>query len=339
MSSTAHPKTYKAYAFTEKGGQLQEVQVDWKDPKPGEIVLKVLACGVCASDELVKWQGVPTGLPRVPGHEIVGDVVAIGPGETLWKVGERVGAGWHGSHCGICDSCRVGDFICCGKDEINGVLKDGGYAEYVTLSSGACAKVPEDMDPAEAAPLLCAGITTFNSLRNMSCKPPDYVAVQGIGGLGHLAIQFARAMGYRVIALSSSASKEQLALKLGAHIYLDGSKVNQAEELQKLGGAKLIICTAPNSTVIQSLLPGLSVGGELLLLAICDEITISPAPMVSKRLSIRGWPSGSAKDDEDCIAFAQAHGVKCMVERFPLAKVQEAYDHRGSAKFRAVVVP
>ncbi|OCH95688.1 GroES-like protein [Obba rivulosa] len=339
MSSADHPNTYKAYAFTEKGGQLQEVQVEWKDPQPGEIIVKVLACGVCAGDEIVKGQEMPTGLPRVPGHEIVGNVVAVAPGELVWKAGQRVGAGWHGGHCGVCNQCRSGDFICCEKEDINGIFRDGGYAEYVTLRSEVCARIPEDIDPAEAAPLLCAGVTTFNSLRNMTAQPPDYVAVQGIGGLGHLAIQFARAMGFRVVALSSSSAKESLSLKLGAHLYLDGSKVDQAGELQKLGGARVIMCTAPNAKVIQSLVPALAVNGELLLLAVCDEIAINPVPLVNKRLSIRGWPAGSAKDDEECIIFAQAHGIKCMVERFPLEKAQEAYEHRGSAKFRAVIVP
>ncbi|OCH95672.1 GroES-like protein [Obba rivulosa] len=343
MSSADHPETYKAFAFTEKGGQLQEMQVEWKDPKPGEIVVRILACGVCASDEVVKWQEMLTGLPRIPGHEIVGVVAAVAPPESLWKVGDRVGAGWHGGHCSVCDSCRSGDFICCEKADANGepycIFRDGGYAEYVTLRSEACARIPEDIDPAEAAPLLCAGITVFNSLRNMTSKPPDYVAVQGIGGLGHLAIQFARAMGYRVIALSSSSSKEKLARELGAHIYLDGSKVNQAEELQKLGGARVIMCTAPNPKVIETLVSGLSVNGELLLLALCDEIKIAPTPLIVKRLSIRGWPSGAAKDDEETIAFVQAQGIQCMVERFPLEKAQEAYDHRSSAKFRAVIVP
>ncbi|EMD42277.1 hypothetical protein CERSUDRAFT_110805 [Gelatoporia subvermispora B] len=339
MSPAAHPKSYKAFAFTEVGGPLKEVQVEWKDPQPGEIVVKVLACGVCASDEAVKYQVIPTGLPRIPGHEIVGNVVAVGPGETVWKVGERVGGGWHGGHCSACERCRAGDYICCEKEDINGVLRDGGYAEYATLRSEAVAKVPEDLDPAEAAPLLCAGITTFNSLRNMTARPPDYVAVQGIGGLGHLAIQFARAMGFRVIALSSSDAKKELAHSLGAHIYLDGSKVDQAAELQKLGGARVIMCTAPNPKVIQSLVPALAVNGELLLLALCDEITVAPAPMITKRLSIRGWPSGTARDSEDTVKFVQAHGIKCMVQKFPLEKAQEAYEHRGSAKFRAVIVP
>ncbi|OCH95687.1 GroES-like protein [Obba rivulosa] len=339
MSSANHPRTYKAYAFKEKGGQLQQVQVEWKDPKPGEIVLKVLACGVCASDEAVKWQGLPTGLPRIPGHEIVGTVIAVAPGEQMWKVGERVGGGWHGGHCNVCNPCRAGDYICCENEDVNGIYRDGGYAEYVTLRSEACAKIPEDMDPAEAAPLLCAGVTTFNSLRNMTAQPPDYVAVQGIGGLGHLGVQYARAMGFRVVALSSSAAKEELVRKLGAHIYLDGSKVDQTAELQKLGGARVIMCTAPNPKIIQTLLPALSVNGELLLLALCDEMTISPASLVPKRLSIRGWPSGDAKDIEECVTFTKAHGLKCMVEKFPLHKAQEAYDHRSSAKFRAVIVP
>ncbi|KAL6303747.1 GroES-like protein [Sparassis latifolia] len=354
------PKSYKAYAFTEKSGQLKPVTVDWHDPVDGEIVVKVLACGVCArygplftaargkalitmlllgSDDIVKEQFLPTGLPRIPGHEIVGDVVAVPPTEKVWKVGQRVGSGWHGGHCSTCSRCRSGDYVTCEKQQVNGVFTDGGFAEYVTLRTEAVASVPEELDPAEAAPLFCAGVTTFNSLRHMSALPPDVVAVQGIGGLGHLAIQMAHAMGYRVIALSSSDSKRQLALELGAHEYIDGSKVNQTEALLQRGGAKLIICTAPNPSVIESLVPALAVNGELLSLAIVPSANVPLALMVSKRLSIRGWPSGTAKDSQDCLEFAVTNGIKCMVEKFPLDKAQEAYDRRGSARFRAVIVP
>ncbi|GBE84465.1 Alcohol dehydrogenase patD [Sparassis crispa] len=339
MSHNDHPKTYKAYAFTEKGGQLKAITVDWTYPQEGEIVVKVLACGVCASDEMVKEQIFPTGFPRIPGHEIVGDVVAVHPTEKLWKVGQRVGSGWHGGHCSICSRCRTGDYMTCENEAINGIFRDGGYAEYVTLRSEAVASVPEELDPAEAAPLFCAGVTTFNSLRHMNAIPPDFVAVQGIGGLGHLAIQMARAMGYRVVALSSSGAKRHLALELGAYEYLDGSKVNQAEALQQLGGAKVIMCTAPNSSVIQELVQALAVDGELLLLALTENVSVPVGPLITKRLSIRGWPSGTAKDTEDCLEFALASGIKCHVERFPLDKAQDAYNHRASARFRAVIIP
>ncbi|OBZ78159.1 Alcohol dehydrogenase [Grifola frondosa] len=339
--SSPHPASYTAYAFIEKEGKLQKIDVQWKDPQAGEIVVKVLACGVCASDEIVQEQPWPTGLPRVPGHEIIGDIIAVSPAEKLWKVGQRIGSGWHGGHCFVCNSCRSGDFMVCEKEGINGIFTDGGYAEYVTLRSEACANIPDDLDPAEAAPLLCAGITTFNALRNMSVEPPEYVAVQGIGGLGHLGLQFARHMGFRTVALSSSSAKEELSRSLGAHEYIDGSKVDQGKALSALGGAKVILCTAPNPHAIETLIPGLAVDGQLVLLALAWENFSFPrvAALISKRLSLRGWPSGTAKDSEDCVTFAKAHGIKCMVERFPLDKAQEAFDRRSSARFRAVIIP
>ncbi|KAI0916040.1 hypothetical protein AcV5_003487 [Taiwanofungus camphoratus] len=343
MSTASHPKTYKAYAFLEKGGDLHPIDVKWKDPQVGEIVIKVLACGVCASDETVRQQWHPTVIfPRVPGHEIVGDVVSVAPGEKLWKVGDRVGAGWHGGHCHACHSCRAGDFVQCvnASPHVNGVARNGGYAEYVTVRSECIASIPADLDPAEAAPLLCAGVTTFNSLRNMNATPPDFVAIQGIGGLGHLAIQFARAMGFRTVALSSNSSKEALARQLGAHEFIDGSKVDQAEALQKLGGAKLIIINAPSNDAIPALIPGLATDGELLILALTPGTASVPLlPLVVKRLSIRGWPIGSSKDCEDTALFAKAHGIKSMVQRFPLHEAQKAFDSRSSARFRNVLVP
>ncbi|KAI0722069.1 chaperonin 10-like protein [Fomitopsis betulina] len=336
----AHPKTYKAFAFIEKGGALKPITFDWHNPGPGEVVVKVLACGVCASDEATKYGIFPqTKYPLVPGHEIVGDVAAVPPSEKKWKVGQRVGSGWHGGHCHSCHSCSVGDFVTCTEEDINGVSRHGGYAEYVTLRTEAVVAIPDGMDPAEVAPLMCAGVTTFNSLRNMSAKPPQFVAIQGIGGLGHLGIQFANAMGYRVVALSSSPAKAELARELGAEVYLDGSKVNQAEALQQLGGANLIMCTAPNSEIIRGLLPGLAVNGELLILALTDDASIPFTALIQKRLAIRGWPSGTAVDSEDCVKFAKAHGVKTMFTTFPLDKAQEAYNHRSSARFRAVILP
>jgi len=312
------------------------------------------------SDEVAKHQILPNiKYPIVPGHEIVGDVVAIPSTEKKWQVGQRVGSGWHGGHCHTCASCRVGDFTTCENEDINGAslgvyiilsgmeyifhvpgsARHGGYAEYVTLRTEAVAAIPDGMDPAEVAPLLCAGVTMFNSLRHMSCLPPDIVAIQGIGGLGHLGIQYANAMGFRAVALSSSPAKEELSKALGAEVYVDGSKVNQAEALQKLGGAKLIMCTAPNAEVIRSLIPGLGVNGELLILALTTDATINLSSLIAKRLSIRGWPGGVASDSEDCIKFAKVHGIKVMVQKFPLKQANEAYDHRSSARFRAVIIP
>ncbi|PCH39054.1 GroES-like protein [Wolfiporia cocos MD-104 SS10] len=335
-----HPSTYKAYAFLERGGPLKQIQVEWKDPQPGHIVIKVLACGVCASDEVAKYQMWPTvAYPRIPGHEIIGDVVAVPSTEKLWKVGQRVGSGWHGGHCHACERCRTGDFTMCASQDINGIGRDGGYAEYVTVRTEAVASIPNDIDPAEAAPLLCAGLTVFNALRHMNAVPPNLVAVQGIGGLGHLAIQIAKAMGFRTVALSSSSSKKELALKLGAEEYFDGSQVNQAQELLKLGGAQLIACTAPNPEVIQTLVEGLAVDGELCILALTGAATIPLLPFVGKRLSIRAWNTGTPRESEECVEFVKASGVKTYVQSFPLDKAQEAYDHRSSARFRAVLVP
>ncbi|KAH9933793.1 GroES-like protein [Fomitopsis serialis] len=339
----AHPKTYKAYAFLEKGGPLKPIVVDWKDPAPGEVVVKVLACGVCASDEMVKGQFFPTqAYPRVPGHEIVGDVVAVADGEKSWKTGDRVGAGWHGGHCNSCRRCRIGDFVTCpvGAACPTGIGRDGGYAEYATLRSESLASIPTDLDPAEIAPQLCAGVTTFNALRHMQSTPPDIVAVQGIGGLGHLAIQFARKMGFRTIALSTGTSKKELALSLGAHDFIAGTASEQAAALQKLGGARLIMCTAPDTQAMSELINGLDYDGELLVVAVAaSAIAVPVPPLLTKRVVIRGWPYGTGSDCEDTVHFARAHDVKVMVEKFPLDQAQEAFDHRATARFRAVIVP
>ncbi|KAH9949106.1 GroES-like protein [Amylocystis lapponica] len=334
--STQIPKTYTAYAFTRKDGPLEKIIVDWKDPQPGEVVVKVLACGVCAGDEVPKGQHMPfVTYPRIPGHEIVGIVAAIPPTEKKWHVGERVGSGWHGGHCHACSRCRVGDFVTCVEGDINGVKRDGGYAEYVTLRSEAVASVPEDIDPAEAAPLLCAGVTTFS--KNISAHLFGMASAHS--GLGHLGIQFARAMGYRTVALSTSSAKEKVSRELGAHEYIDGSKEDQTAALQRLGGAKVIMCTASNPAAIEALIPGLTDDGTLLLLALSHDLSLPVGPMIMKRLTVRGWPFGSAEDSEACIRFVQIHGIKTLVETFPLEQAQKAFDARASSHFRAVIVP
>ncbi|KAK7689391.1 hypothetical protein QCA50_007183 [Cerrena zonata] len=336
----AHPKQYTAFAFTEKGGKLQKISVDWKDPQEGEVVVKVLACGVCGSDEFVENVAFPfINLPTVPGHEIVGEVVAVPQSEKLWKIGQRVGSGWHGGHCLTCDTCRSGIFNLCDNVAINGVSRDGGYAEYATLRSEALLPIPEDMSPSEAAPLLCAGVTTYNSLRHMDVKPGDLVVVQGIGGLGHLAIQFANKMGYRTVALSSSADKQDLAKRLGAAHYIDGSQEDIAQALQKLGGAKVIVYTSQSSSMLESMIGGLAIDGQLLILGFPEATPLYLPSLIGKRASIRGWPSGTPRDSEETIDFAKFAGVKCMVQEFPLEKVQEAYDNRAKARFRGVIVP
>ncbi|KAI0370455.1 GroES-like protein [Pilatotrama ljubarskyi] len=337
----AHPDSYKAFAFIERGRDLQKIIVTWNDPSEGHVVLKVLACGVCATDLTIANGIFPVPLPRIPGHEIVGDVVATHSSERLWEVGDRVGVGCHGGYCSTCKRCRVGDFITCSEEQaLTGMLSDGGYAEYVTVRSEAAAAIPKDFDPAEVAPLLCAGVTTFNGLRKVNLAAGDVIAVQGIGGLGHLAVQFAHAMGYRTVALSSGPEKEELARCLGADDYIDGSKVDQAEALQQLGGAKLIMCTAAAPEATKRLITGLAIDGTLLLLAIDNqEFGISPLALIRSCYSIRGLPNGTARDIEECVAFAKLHNIRPMVERFPLEKTPDAFGRRESARFRAVIVP
>ncbi|KAI0830828.1 GroES-like protein [Trametes gibbosa] len=338
--SPPHPDSYTAFAYVEPHGELQQITVPWKDPQVGEVVVRVLACGVCATDVVVVNGTFPVPLPRVPGHEIVGDVAAVSPNEKLWAIGDRVGIGCQGSFCSKCKRCRVGDYVTCHEQGLTGLLSDGGYAEYVTVRSEVIAAIPKDLDPADVAPLLCAGVTTFNGLRNIGASAGDVIAIQGIGGLGHLAIQMAKAMGFRTVALSSGGSKEELARQLGAHDYIDGSKVDQAEALQKLGGAKGIMCTANSSEATKKLIPGLAVDGTLLLLAVDgQEFGISPLGLLRWRYSIKGMPHGTARDIEDCIAFAKLYNIKAMVECFPLAKAPEAAHRRESARFRAVIVP
>ncbi|KDQ52239.1 hypothetical protein JAAARDRAFT_40354 [Jaapia argillacea MUCL 33604] len=338
---SAIPKCYKAAAVTQKGGSLELISVDWKEPQAGQIVVKVLACSVCHSDVFVQAQVLPTGLPRVPGHEIVGEVAAVHSSEKFWKVGQRVGSGWHGGHCFTCGNCRSGDFLKCHQGGVNGIFLDGGYAEYMTIRSEAVVSIPDTVDPALAAPLLCSGVTAFNALRKMQIPPGALVAVQGIGGMGHLAIQYCKAMGYRTVALSSSGSKEAIARELGAHEYLDGSKVNQAEELQKMGGAKAIIATAPNIDVVEPLVAGLGLDGQLVILTLMDKISIPIFPLIDYRLQIRGFCPGGPKDSEDCIAFSHVTGVKPLIQRFTLDNVNEAFTSmlRGDVRFKAVIIP
>ncbi|KAH8101538.1 GroES-like protein [Cristinia sonorae] len=335
----SHPESFSGYAFAEKFGNLVKIDVPWTEPKEGEVVLKVKACGVCAGDDLPRIQAIPCALPRIPGHEFVGEIVSLPESEKDFKVGQTVGGGWHGGQCFNCSNCRVGKYIGCKGHYIHGISSHGGYAEYVTVRKEAVVRVPEGMAPEHAGPLLCAGITVFNSLRNVDIRAGDLVAVNGIGGLGHLAIQFATKMGYRVVALSSGPSKREDCLKLGAFAYLDASQVDQAEELQKLGGAKVIMLCAPTSDVAP-LLKGLAYDGTLLVLAAGHAPTPIPLfQLVPNRITIKGWPSGSAQDSEDCLNFAQYFGIKPLVQLFPLDKAQEAYESRSSARYRAVITP
>jgi D-arabinose 1-dehydrogenase-like Zn-dependent alcohol dehydrogenase len=330
----------KAIQVSKPGGNFELVERPIPEPARTQVRIKVEACGVCHSDVLVK-EGFP-GLqyPRIPGHEIAGRVDAVGSDVTNWKVGQRVGVGWHGGHCFICDACRRGDFIICQNEKITSLTFDGGYAEYVVVPAEAVAAIPDDLPAADAGPLMCAGITTYNSLRNSGARAGDLIAVQGIGGLGHLAIQFARQMGFRTIAVGRGADKEPLVKKLGAHQYIDTGAGSPAEALQKLGGARLVMSTAPDAKSVSGLMDGLAKGGKLLLLGVTPEpFAVASAALVIPRRNIQGWPSGTAKDSEDTLQFCSMTGVRAMIEKFPLEKAAEAYDHMmsGKVRFRAVL--
>jgi D-arabinose 1-dehydrogenase-like Zn-dependent alcohol dehydrogenase len=323
------------------GGNLETVARPTPEPGRGQVRIKVEACGICHSDLLVKegyWPGIQ--YPRVPGHEIAGRIDAVGPDVTQWKPGQRVGVGWHGGHCFVCDPCRRGDFIQCRFEKITAISFDGGYGEYMIAPAEAVAAIPDGLKAEEAAPLLCAGITTFNSLRHSGATPGQTVAVQGIGGLGHLGIQYARQMGFRTIAIGRGADKKALALKLGAHEYVDTDAGPPAESLQKLGGASVIMATAPDSKSISALVDGLAPSGKLLVIGASQEsLTVTPLQLIGQRRSLKGWPSGSAKDSEDTMQFSAMTGVRPMIETYPLAKAAEAYERMisGKARFRVVI--
>ncbi|KIW03457.1 uncharacterized protein PV09_05226 [Verruconis gallopava] len=336
------PTSCKAIVAPEVKAKLEIKDVPISPPKEGEILVKVEACGICHSDYgLVSGEFGPLSKKDlIPGHEVIGHVVAVGPGEKRWKEGDRVGGGWHGGHDGSCKSCNRGLFQTCQNAAVNGVTRDGGYSEYCTLRSEAGVRIPTDMDAAEVAPLLCAGVTVFNGIRQMKIVPGGVVAIQGLGGLGHLALQYSRKMGYRTVALSRDSSKKEFATKLGATDYIDGSQADTAQELQKLGGADLIVVTAPNAKVMSALVNGLAPLGKLLILAPAGDVSINSLPLVLGGRSVHGWPSGHALDSEEAIEFARVQGVKCMIEKFRMDQIQEAMDHmvQGKVRFRGVLV-
>ena len=331
----------KAIEVSKPGGNFELVERNIPEPARNQVRIKVEACGICHSDALVKeghWPGIQ--YPRVPGHEIAGRIDAVGADVTNWKPGQRVGVGWHGGHCFTCDPCRRGNFVLCQNERITGISHDGGYAEYMVAPAEAIAAIPEDLSAAEAAPLLCAGITVFNSLRNSGAHAGDLVAVQGIGGLGHLGIQYARQMGFHTFAIGRGKGKEALARKLGAAHYVDTAAGDPASELQKFGGARIILATAPDSKSISALVNGLSPDGKLLVIGASPEaITVTPLQLIPARKSIQGWPSGTAKDSEDTLQFSALSGVRPMIERYPLEKAAEAFEQMssGRARFRVVL--
>jgi len=331
----------KVVQVSKQGGNFEIVERPVPEPARGQVRVKVEACGICHSDALVKegyWPGLQ--YPRVPGHEIAGRIDSVGSEVTQWKPGQRVGVGWHGGHCFECDPCHRGDFMLCKFEKITAIHFDGGYAEYMVAPEEAVAAMPDDLPSVEAAPLLCAGITVFNSLRNSGARGGDLVAVQGIGGLGHLGIQYARQMGFRTVAVGRGKDKEALARKLGAHEYVDTGVGAPAEALQKLGGARVILATAPDSKSISALVDGLAGSGTLLVVgAGFDSLTVTPLQLIGGRKAIHGWPSGTAKDSEDTLQFSSLSGVRPMIEEYPLAKAADAYQQMitGKARFRVVL--
>jgi D-arabinose 1-dehydrogenase-like Zn-dependent alcohol dehydrogenase len=324
------------------GGDFEIVERAIPVPQAGQVRIKVQACGVCHSDVLTKDGSVPgIQYPRVPGHEVVGVIDELGPGVTGWKTDQRIGVGWHGGHDNTCRECRRGDFVHCRNLKVPGINYDGGYEQFMTAPVEALVPIPDALTDTEAAPLLCAGLTTYNALRHCRALPGDLVAVLGIGGLGHLAIQFANKCGYEVVAIGQGSETEFLARKLGATVYIDSGSSNAAQELQKRGGARAILATAPSSKAMSALVDGLGPRGTLLVLGVSfDPIEVTPAQLISPRVrNVDGWNTGTAADAEDTLHFAELTGVRPMIETYPLEKAGEAYARMlsGKARFRAVL--
>jgi len=334
------PSKMKAVQVSKANGPLEVVERDIPQPTPGTVRIKVQACGICHSDSLVKEGHMPGIVyPRVPGHEVAGVIDALGPGVDHWSVGQRVGVGWHGGYCGRCAACRRGDFFDCETHQVTGLTFDGGYAQYMIAPVSAMAHIPDDLNPVEAAPLMCAGITTFNALRNSGARPGDLVAILGIGGLGHLAIQFATRMGYHTVAVARGADKEPLSKKLGASQYIDSQAGDPAAALQKLGGAKVILATVTSGDAMGAVQTGLSANGTLVILGAAGSLQVNPLFLLGKRAAVKGWYSGTSIDSQDTLDFSTLTGVRSMNEIYPLEKAAEAYDRMmsGKARFRVVL--
>ena len=332
----------RAVQVSRAGGPLETVEREIPTPGPGSVRVRVEANGICHSDVLTKeglWPGIE--FPRVPGHEIAGVVDAVGEGVVPWKVGDRVGIGWHGGHCGHCDSCRRGDFLFCRVSPlISGISSDGGYADYVIAPAVALARIPEGLSAVEAAPLMDAGVTTFMALRHSGARPGDLVAILGVGGLGHLGVQFASKMGFDTVAIARGADKEPFVRKLGARVYIDSQAQDPAAELTRLGGARAILATATSGAAMTAVIGGLGVDGRLMVVgAPQDPLQVPAGLLIGGRRSIAGWASGRAIDSEDTMAFAVRTGVRSMNEPFPLDRAPEAYDRMmsGEARFRVVL--
>ena len=331
----------RAAQVSRPGGPFEIVEREIPQPAAGQVRIKVQACGVCHSDSMVK-EGLWPGLqyPRVPGHEVIGTVDAVGSGVPQWKIGQRVGVGWHGGNCGYCDSCRRGEFFACTVAlQFTGISFDGGYADYMVAPAIAVALVPEELPAADAAPLMCAGVTTFNALRNSGGRPGEIAAVFGLGGLGHLGVQYGAKMGFRTVAIARGADKEPLAKKLGAHHYIDSQSSDPAAELQKLGGAKVILATVTSGEAMSAVAGGLAANGTMLVIGAAESMQVSPIFLLSGCRSVKGWYSGTAIDSQDTMAFSAMTGVRSMNESYPLERAAEAYDRMmsGKARFRVVL--
>ena len=322
---------------------LELIERPMPEPGPRQVRIKVEACGICHSDSYVVTGTFPgVHYPAVPGHEIAGRIDAVGAGVTTWRVGQRVGVGWFGGVCFVCDRCRRGDFITCRNLKVPGIHYDGGYADYMIAPIEALASIPDELDAAAAAPLLCAGITTFNALRHSGAGPGDLVAILGIGGLGHLGVQFARRMGFHTVAIARGRDKERLALELGAHVYLDSETEDVPAALMALGGAKTILATVTSGKAMTPLIDGLGIDGTLVVVGASPEpIEVNPFHIIGQRRGVRGWPSGTSTDSEDTLRFSALTGVEAMIETYPLTRATEAYQRMmsGKARFRVVIVP
>jgi D-arabinose 1-dehydrogenase-like Zn-dependent alcohol dehydrogenase len=331
----------KVAQISKPGADFEIVEREIPEPDPGHVRIKVQACGVCHSDLFTKegsWPGIQ--YPRVPGHEVAGTIDEVGAGVSAWKKGQRVGVGWHGGQDNTCRECRRGDFRNCRNLKIPGISYDGGYQQYMVAPVEALVPIPDSLNDAQAAPLLCAGITTYNALRHSGAFPGDLVAVLGIGGLGHLGIQFANKFGYKVAAIGRGSETAALAKKLGASVYIDSKSTNAAEALQNLGGAQVILATAPSSKAMSELIDGLGPNGKLIVIgAAFDPIEVTPVQLISGSRAIQGWAAGTAADSEDTLRFAELTGVRPMIETFPLEKAAEAYARMlsGKAEFRVVI--
>lgn len=335
--------TMQAAIVPEAGADFEVIEREIPEPGPGEVRVSVDACGICHSDMYAKEGTNPViSYPQIPGHEVAGHVDAVGDGVASWEAGDRVGVGWHGGHCSTCDHCRRGNFLQCENAEITGLTYDGGYAEYMTAPAEALARIPESLDAADAAPLLCAGVTTFNALRNSNANVGDLVAVQGVGGLGHLGIQYAHAAGFETAAISRTPEKESLAKGLGADHFINAADVDAGQRLQDLGGADVVLATAPSSDAISSIVSGIGVDGSVVVVGVPgDPIEVSAQHLVQTRGGVEGWASGHARDSQDTLEFSSLRDITPEIETYSLDAVETAYGRMiaNDARFRVVLEP